>query len=167
MQVVDGVLTDDNDAFLYGAKAIYCELSANEKVFAQNLIFSREIYYHLCCSFVLCHHIMLPSGTFNVCVFNEHNSTTDRFGLCLSALEKVHIVSSMIIGLGRVDLVALGLLLGSDYCPGGVPGVGKKLALQVVREWKRKKSTSLLERFRDWRSSQFEEGMAALHDDIV
>ena len=31
-QVVDGVLTDDNDAFLYGAKTVYCELSANEKV---------------------------------------------------------------------------------------------------------------------------------------
>ena len=160
------MLTDDNDAFLYGAKAVYCELSANEKVFAQ--ICSREIYYyHLYCSFVLCHHIMLQSGTFNVCVFNEHYSTTDRFGSCLSTLEKVHIVSCMILGLGRVDLVALGLLLGSDYCPGGVPGVGKKLALQLVREWKRKKSTSLLERFRGWRSSQFEEGMAALHDDIA
>ena len=32
VQVVDGVLTDDNDAFLYGAKTVYCELSANEKV---------------------------------------------------------------------------------------------------------------------------------------
>jgi 5'-3' exonuclease len=55
--------------------------------------------------------------------------------------------------------VALGLLLGSDYCPGGVSGVGKKLALQLVREWKRKKSTNLLDRFREWRSLQFEEGM--------
>ena len=29
---MDGVLTDDNDAFLYGASTVYCELSANEKV---------------------------------------------------------------------------------------------------------------------------------------
>ncbi len=68
------------------------------------------------------------------------------------------------IGLSRVDLVTLGLLLGSDYCPGGVPGVGKKLALQLVREWKRKKSTNLLDRFREWRLSQSEEGMLVPHN---
>ena len=60
--------------------------------------------------------------------------------------------------------MALGLLLGSDYCPGGVLGVGKKLALQLVREWKRKKSTNLLDRFREWTSSHFKEGMIVLHD---
>ena len=60
--------------------------------------------------------------------------------------------------------MALGLLLGSDYCPGGVSGVGKKLALQLVREWKRKKSANLLDRFHEWKSSQFKEGMLALHD---
>ena len=31
-QAVDGVLTDDNDAFLYGALTVYCDLCANEKV---------------------------------------------------------------------------------------------------------------------------------------
>ena len=33
---MDGVLTDDNDAFLYGANTVYCELSANEKVLHKN-----------------------------------------------------------------------------------------------------------------------------------
>lgn len=60
--------------------------------------------------------------------------------------------------LTRVDLVALGLLLGSDYCPGGVPSVGKKLALQLVRAWKRRKCGDLLERFRTWTSTQLQEG---------
>lgn len=60
--------------------------------------------------------------------------------------------------MNRIDLVALGLLLGSDYCPGGVPGVGKKLALQLVRAWKRKSSSDLLERFHEWKTPQFQEG---------
>ena len=61
-------------------------------------------------------------------------------------------------GLTRADLVALSLLLGCDYCPGGVPGIGKKLALQLLRAWKRKKSDDLLERFREWSSPQVQEG---------
>ena len=31
VQAVDGVVTGDNDAFLYGARTVYCDLHANEK----------------------------------------------------------------------------------------------------------------------------------------
>lgn len=32
LQLVDGVLTEDSDAFLYGACTVYKDLSTNEKV---------------------------------------------------------------------------------------------------------------------------------------
>ena len=35
------------------------------------------------------------------------------------------------LGLSRSALVALALLLGCDYCPGGVPGVGGQSALSI------------------------------------
>ena len=38
-------------------------------------------------------------------------------------------------GLTRGDLVGLGLLLGCDYCPQGVPGVGKEGAMKLIRHY--------------------------------
>jgi hypothetical protein len=67
---VDGILTDDNDAFLYGAKTVFCELSANEKVL-HHTMGRIEINVHP--------GTIYNIGTFNVCVFNEHNPATDRF----------------------------------------------------------------------------------------
>ena len=66
---------------------------------------------------------------------------------------------SLSAGLSRDDLVALALLLGCDYCPKGVPGVGRKIALQLLRAWKRcGQSYNLLDRYRRWRSKEFGEG---------
>ena len=42
--------------------------------------------------------------------------------------------SSSSSGLTRRDLVAMAVLLGCDYMPQGVPGVGREKALQLVRE---------------------------------
>ena len=60
--------------------------------------------------------------------------------------------------LSRAGLVALSSLLGCDYCQGGVPGIGKKLALHLLRAWKHNKSDDLLERFCEWSSPQAQEG---------
>ncbi|RLG53172.1 MAG: flap endonuclease-1 [Thermoproteota archaeon] len=40
------------------------------------------------------------------------------------------------LGIGREQLVALAILVGTDYNPGGVPGIGPKRALSIVRKHK-------------------------------
>ena len=37
------------------------------------------------------------------------------------------------LGINRESLVALALLLGCDYCPKGVPGVGRETATKFVQ----------------------------------
>ncbi|XP_071850698.1 uncharacterized protein [Apostichopus japonicus] len=51
------------------------------------------------------------------------------------------------LGMSRETLVALALLLGCDYVPKGVPGVGKVHAMQLVRQLEGK---DVLKRFQNW-----------------
>nr|XP_040127269.1 flap endonuclease GEN homolog 1 isoform X2 [Ictidomys tridecemlineatus] len=51
------------------------------------------------------------------------------------------------LGLDRDALVGLAILLGCDYLPKGVPGVGKEQALKLIQILK---GQSLLERFNQW-----------------
>ena len=81
----DGVITEDSDVFLYGAKVVYRNFCSNKK--SQEKI---EEY-------------------------------------CSRRIEKE-------LGLTRQTLVGLALLLGCDYDPRGVPGVGKELACNFVHE---------------------------------
>ncbi len=37
------------------------------------------------------------------------------------------------LGINRESLVALALMLGCDYCPKGVPGVGRETAIKFVQ----------------------------------
>ena len=55
MQAVDGVLTNDNDTFLYGALTVYCDLRANEKV-----LFTATLTYGARVMFVQVHWMTLP-----------------------------------------------------------------------------------------------------------
>ena len=64
--------------------------------------------------------------------------------------------------------MALALLLGCDYCPGGVPGVGKKIALQLIRGWKKHGSSyCILQRFRQWALDDFKAGMLVQKDIVI
>ena len=55
-------------------------------------------------------------------------------------------------GLNRTDLVSVALLLGCDYCPQGLPGVGKEGAMKLIRECKScDKSCDMLDTMRGWR----------------
>lgn len=47
------------------------------------------------------------------------------------------------LNIDREGLVSLGLLLGCDFCPKGVPGVGKEMALRLAEALK---GESILER---------------------
>ncbi len=58
------------------------------------------------------------------------------------------------IGMTRRDLVGLALLLGCDYCPRGIPGVGKESVLKLLhssKQWNKTiRSCDLLSLFQIW-----------------
>ncbi|XP_004839081.1 flap endonuclease GEN homolog 1 isoform X1 [Heterocephalus glaber] len=93
----DGCLTDDGDAFLYGAQTVYRNFTMN----AQDP--------HVDC-------------------------------YTMSSIKNK-------LGLDRDALVGLAILLGCDYLPKGVPGVGKEQALTLIQILK---GESLLQRFNQW-----------------
>ncbi|XP_053141301.1 flap endonuclease GEN homolog 1 [Hemicordylus capensis] len=103
---VDGCITNDGDAFLYGAQTVYRNFTMNAK--------------------------------------DPH---VDCYSI--SAIEET-------LGCSRESLIGLAILLGCDYLPKGVPGVGKEQALKLIRTLR---GESLLQRFDHWKN-QFQ------YDDI-
>uniref|UniRef100_A0A8C6NHZ4 Flap endonuclease GEN homolog 1 n=1 Tax=Nothobranchius furzeri TaxID=105023 RepID=A0A8C6NHZ4_NOTFU len=97
MGLVDGCITNDGDAFLYGARTIYRNFNMNSK-----------------------------------------DPQVDRYQASRVQAD---------LRLSRENLVGLGILLGCDYIPKGVPGVGKEQALKLIEKLK---GESLLERFHQW-----------------
>ncbi|XP_044516299.1 flap endonuclease GEN homolog 1 [Gracilinanus agilis] len=95
---VDGCLTNDGDAFLYGAQTVYRGFTMSAKD------------PHVDC-------------------------------YTMASIESE-------LGLDRDSLIGLAVLLGCDYLPKGVPGVGKEQALRLVRALE---GRSLLQRFDQWK----------------
>ncbi|XP_042301504.1 flap endonuclease GEN homolog 1 [Sceloporus undulatus] len=95
---VDGCITNDGDAFLYGALTVYRNFTMNIK--------------------------------------DPH---VDCYSI--SAIEKK-------LGFSRESLIGLAILLGCDYLPKGVPGVGKEQALRLISTLGEQ---SLLQRFEHWK----------------
>lgn len=56
-------------------------------------------------------------------------------------------------GLSRDSLIALALMLGCDYVPEGVHGIGRQTVVKLIEE---KKGVNLLERISWWKSSEFD-----------
>ncbi|ESO97815.1 hypothetical protein LOTGIDRAFT_104209, partial [Lottia gigantea] len=81
--LVDGCLTDDGDAFLYGAQTVYRNFTMNSK--------------------------------------DPHVES-----YCMSDIQTE-------LGINRQSLVGLSLLLGCDYVPGGVAGVGVANAVKLLK----------------------------------
>ncbi|KAJ7341460.1 hypothetical protein JRQ81_005576 [Phrynocephalus forsythii] len=95
---VDGCITNDGDAFLYGAQTVYRNFTMNVKD------------PHVDC-------------------------------YLMTAVEQK-------LGCSRESLVGLAVLLGCDYLPKGVPGIGKEQALKLIRTLK---GQNLLQRFEHWK----------------
>nr|XP_056712701.1 flap endonuclease GEN homolog 1 [Euleptes europaea] len=95
---VDGCITNDGDAFLYGAQTVYRNFTMNIK--------------------------------------DPH---VDCYSI--SSIEET-------LGCSRECLIGLAILLGCDYLPKGVPGVGKEQALKLIQTLR---GQSLLERFEQWK----------------
>ncbi|XP_072354935.1 flap endonuclease GEN homolog 1 isoform X1 [Scyliorhinus torazame] len=95
---VDGCITNDGDAFLYGAQIVYRNFTM---------------------------------------------STKDPHVDCY----EMSVIKSK-LGLDRDVLIGFAILLGCDYLPKGVPGVGKEQALRLVETMN---GQSLLQRFKLWK----------------
>uniref|UniRef100_A0A8D2L667 Flap endonuclease GEN homolog 1 n=1 Tax=Varanus komodoensis TaxID=61221 RepID=A0A8D2L667_VARKO len=106
--VVDGCITNDGDAFLYGARTVYRNFTMNVKD------------PHVDCYLI-------------------------------SAIEEK-------LGCRRESLIGLAILLGCDYLPKGVPGVGKEQALKLIRTLR---GQSLLKRFEQWKDHAQNRDIAA------
>nr|XP_019953248.1 PREDICTED: flap endonuclease GEN homolog 1 [Paralichthys olivaceus] len=96
--LVDGCITNDGDAFLYGARTVYRNFNMNTK-----------------------------------------DPQVDCYRTSLMQTE---------LQLSRENLVGLAILLGCDYIPKGVPGVGKEQALKLIQTLK---GQTLLQRFIQWK----------------
>ncbi|NWR89289.1 GEN endonuclease, partial [Furnarius figulus] len=101
----DGCITNDGDAFLYGAQTVYRNFAMNAKD------------PHLDC-------------------------------YTMSSIKEK-------LGCDRESLIGLAVLLGCDYLPKGVPGVGKEQALKLIETLR---GQNLLQRFDQWKEQfQYEE----------
>uniref|UniRef100_A0A665WZC1 Flap endonuclease GEN homolog 1 n=1 Tax=Echeneis naucrates TaxID=173247 RepID=A0A665WZC1_ECHNA len=96
--LVDGCITNDGDAFLYGAQTVYRNFNMNSK-----------------------------------------DPQVDCYQASRVQTE---------LNLSREDMVGLAILLGCDYIPKGVPGVGKEQALKLIQTLK---GQTLLQRFIQWK----------------
>uniref|UniRef100_A0A915L2C5 Chromo domain-containing protein n=1 Tax=Romanomermis culicivorax TaxID=13658 RepID=A0A915L2C5_ROMCU len=103
--LVEAVITDDNDAFLYGANKVYKNFNLDGKQPVLECYSSHDIENKL--------------------------------------------------GLNRQKMIALALLLGCDYCPKGVPGVGKERALKFVQSIPFERN--VLNLLDQWKNSMYEE----------
>ncbi|XP_068707716.1 flap endonuclease GEN homolog 1-like [Montipora foliosa] len=99
-QIVDGCITNDGDAFLYGARTVYKDLCISGKDAS-----------------VECYKMADVEAQLN---------------------------------LNRKTLVALAVLLGCDYLPQGVSGVGKEIAMKLIRSVDQ---DNLIDRFCEWTKS--------------
>ncbi|TDH00475.1 hypothetical protein EPR50_G00188800 [Perca flavescens] len=96
--LVDGCITNDGDAFLYGARTVYRNFNMNSK-----------------------------------------DPQVDCYRTSRVQTE---------LQLSRENLVGLAILLGCDYIPKGIPGVGKEQALRLIQMLK---GQTLLQRFNQWK----------------
>ncbi|XP_076011151.1 flap endonuclease GEN homolog 1 [Genypterus blacodes] len=96
--LVDGCITNDGDAFLYGARTVYRNFNMNTK-----------------------------------------DPQVDCY-----RTSRVHTE----LHLSRENLVGLAILLGCDYIPKGIPGVGKEQTLRLILALQ---GQTLLQRFMQWK----------------
>ncbi|XP_033102285.1 flap endonuclease GEN homolog 1-like isoform X2 [Anneissia japonica] len=106
--LVDACITQDGDAFLYGARVVYRNFTLNNKD------------PHIDC-------------------YSMDDIETK-------------------LGLNQTSLVGLGILLGCDYLPKGVPGVGKEGAMKLIKALDNE--VAILQRFREWHQDFAYQSMA-------
>ncbi|KAK3742364.1 hypothetical protein QZH41_019300, partial [Actinostola sp. cb2023] len=107
---------------------------------------------------------MNARGIVDGCITNDgdiflYGGKTVYKDLCISTKECSMDLYSMDdieseLGLNRQSLVSLAILLGCDYLPQGVPGVGKEMGLKLVYELQ---GIDMLQRFQKWSTFQIQD----------
>jgi DNA excision repair protein ERCC-5 len=120
--LVDGVVTDDSDVFLFGARTVY-----------RNIFDAKKFVEVYCAEHVECAHLCAPVRLFALAA-----TDCSACHFCLAPAAR--------LGLDRARLAQLALLLGSDYTP-GVAGVGIVNAVEIVSAFP---SMEALGRFKAW-----------------
>lgn len=77
----------------------------------------------------------------NFCASQNGGGSVDVYDM-----EKIR----MTVDLGQEKIVAMGILSGCDYSPGGVPGVGREMINRLLNNFR---SSEILSRIRSWRSA--------------
>jgi 5'-3' exonuclease len=126
----DGVISEDSDVFLYGAKTVYRNFCIDKKVFFLNDNGSNELLF----LFSVKTEISIEEYT-------------------MSEIESK-------LGYNREMLVALALFLGCDYDTKGVPGCGVQMANKFLNEIielekKQNRKINVLNLIRNWQSSEY------------
>lgn len=57
------------------------------------------------------------------------------------------------LGMSRDNLIAMALLLGCDYLPDGIPGVGRETVVKLLKE---NRGVNFLQHFSEWKSPNFD-----------
>lgn len=107
--VVDGVISNDGDCLLYGAKVLYTKFSL------ENLEKSKVVRYDI--------------NDLRVCVDDDDSDTYDRIG---GAPMKEGVCE--VVSLTRSDLITFAILTGSDVVGEGLPKVGCRKAIRFIRK---------------------------------
>ncbi|KAK2856185.1 hypothetical protein Q5P01_004920 [Channa striata] len=105
--LVDGCITNDGDAFLYGAQTVYRNFNMNSKD-----------------PHVDCYRTSRVKTELQLC---------------------------------RENLVGLAILLGCDYIPKGIPGIGKEQALKLIQALK---GQTVLQRLNQWKEDKAEDKLS-------
>jgi flap endonuclease GEN len=107
--IVDGVISNDGDCLLFGAKVLYTKFSI------ENLEQSRVMRYDL--------------SDLRACVDDDDNDEYD-----LKERDNKDQPPSDIAKLSRNELIAFAILTGSDLAGNGLPKVGCRKAIRFIRK---------------------------------
>jgi flap endonuclease GEN len=111
--LVDGVISNDGDCLLYGARTVYSNFTS------ENLEEGRVLRY--------------DAGRLSAFVVVAAAAPSESVGCPDGG------VAPGRIGLRRVDLVAFGMICGSDVCGGGIPHCGHRKAVRFLDACRRTK----------------------------
>ena len=147
--VVDGVITNDGDCFLYGGIVLYTNFSIDNLEKGQVFQFdAREL-----CAVCVPETADEDEAEKN----DEHHREDDRRSLLFRPATPCSAQQQLsTIPLSRNDLIAFALLTGSDLFGDGVPCVGYKKAIRFIQGAKNRSSeaesaTASLQLLRSWR----------------